>query len=854
MKKILFFVLSSVVCMFNAAAAVRDANTVTRGKTNTITTTNKQPTRSITNRSAIKKTVSARTAAPTTVLQSRNAVNSTATRTPATQRATSKARNASTKKQTLSARAATQTGNQLIETRTGTAYEQCKTAFFTCMDQFCELKNDAFRRCSCNDRVFKFQEISETYQNVNEQLTEFNEDLNAVGLTKEQATAMKTSTEGEDALAEDKSASKQLLQAIMNAIKGEDSTVGGKYKNLNSLVISSDMSNAFGMNDYGQIIASYNGNNLYKAVYPTCRTAVKDDCNDASLQRAINAYLMAIEQDCNTVETALTTKQKELKAATKESSAMLDLARVENRQNHNSDDVSTCLVNLEAAIQSEEVCGSGYHKCLDNGQYIDVTTGAPLHGVKDFYKLADLLTFKQNQNLQNQKLSTLANNRDFVNFFESKTKKFAKTTLDKCSENADKVWREYLDRALLDIYYAQQSKVQTIKQSCFDLVAACYDNQNTAIEQAMVNLTGTYSISMKPATITLTQDMCSDYIESCDNMFAENVVEEYIKIKSDTDIELACRDIAQKCFDSFGGTNYENFYYLQNNVIEPGKAIDWFSLYDCTSGDCDTTKIISRCAQELAQTEGCKENTMLERVFGGLDKHPDNVYAYKPNASDTIVNRQLRPTGIASEIYSQIVDLMSLQCADQFGGFFVRAQFAVNYGYKPNKFCEINNNHAPFNPAGAVIDTNKLKYWYHFFDNENMCPAHYADKIDIQSWGMCSCWENGNKRSKNGISETCRSLLPITNTNYTGEDEPICDETTIAFIDDDLYTFPNAQEQWCQQKILSSRGQTCPSSATATETSEGITSVYCAKQCYSDGCTPEIIPVVQNQVLHNKDD
>lgn len=840
--------------MFNAAAAVRDANTVTRGKTNTITTTNKQPTRSITNRSAIKKTVSARTTAPTTVLSSRGTASSNATRTPAIQRSVSQVRSATSKKQTLSARAAIQTGNQPIETRTGIAYEQCKTAFFTCMDQFCELKNDAFRRCSCNDRVFGFQDVSESYQNVNEQLAEFNEDLNAVGLTKEQATAMKTSTEGEDALAEDKSASKQLLQAIMNAIKGEDSTVGGKYKNLNSLVISPDMSNAFGMNDYGQIIASYNGNILYKAVYPKCRTAVKDDCNDASLQRAVNAYLMAIEQDCNTVETALTTKQKELKASTHESSAMLDLARVENRQKHNSDDVSTCLVNVEAAIQSEEVCGSGYHKCLDNGQYIDVTTGAPLKGVKDFYKLADLLTFKNNQNLQNQKLSSLANNRDFVQFFESKTKKFAETALDKCSENADKVWREYLDRALLDIYYAQKAKVKQIKQSCFNLVAACYDNQDAAIAEAMTNLTGNNSIFTQPSAITLAQNMCSDYIESCNKMFAEDVVRKYIANKGDSDIELACRDIAKNCFDSFGGTNYENFYYLQNNLVESGKAIDWFSLYDCSNNTCDKTKIVSRCAQELAQTEGCKEQAMLERVFGGLDRwrlsdgdgggHYE--YYYQPDETPIPISRQLRSNGIASEVYSQINSILSQQCESQFNGFFVKAQFATLYGYMANNFCKISENY-PFY-SGITDDPSThpdtLNYWYHFFKHENMCPAYYMDKIDIQSWGMCSCWENGNKRSKNGTSETCRPLLPITNINYNGSDEPVCVVAgMLAFIniDDTSSVNPNPT-QWCQQNTTSSDGQVCPMTYLTTDKTK----------CAATENATEPIEVIANQVLHNQ--
>ena len=54
---------------------------------------------------------------------------------------------------------------------------------------------------------------------------------------------------------------------------------------------------------------SFRRQNLYSAVYPQCRAAVRADCNDASLQRAITAYLMAVEQDCNTVQTAIENKQ-----------------------------------------------------------------------------------------------------------------------------------------------------------------------------------------------------------------------------------------------------------------------------------------------------------------------------------------------------------------------------------------------------------------------------------------------------------------------------------------------------------------------------------------------------------------
>ena len=821
MKKILTFVFTAIVCVFGADAATRDENTAQRGKNTSVTTT--QNTRSISNRSAIKKSVSARTAGSVSVLKSRSASQNVATRTPMIQ-TTKSQRSATIKKQNVLSRAATQTSNvNTTETRTGAEYEQCKTAFFTCMDQFCQLKNDNFRRCSCNDKVFKYQEISDTYQSAHERLTEFTENLDVVGMTTAQATAMKKSTEGEDALTEDKSASKQLLQAIMNAIKGEDSTVGGKYQNLNSLVISPDMSNAFGMNDYGQIIASYNGANLYKAVYPQCRNAVKEDCNNASLQRAVNAYLMAIEQDCNTVESALYEKQKTLKASTYESSAMLDLARVENRQTHNSDDISTCLANVESAIQSEEVCGAAYHKCLDNGQFIDVMTGAPLTGVKNFYELGTLLTFKTNENIQNQKLSTITSNRDFVQFFENKTKKFATDALDKCTEKSDYVWQQYLDRALLDIYYAQQSKVKTIKNSCFNLVAACYDNQTAAIETAMANLTGEYTVNLQPAALQITQEICDDYIESCNRMFSGNVIREYMSQKTIADSERACRTIAQNCFDNFGGPGYENFYSLQNGLITSGTALDWFALYDASG------KILSPCAQELNNTAGCNSKEVLEYTFGGFDKYADGSYRF----GDIGYDRQLRPSGVASEVYTQIMASLSAQC-EQIHGFFVEARLATSYGYKQSNFCQIN----PQNDNVFVT----LDQWYHFKDTEDMCPMGYASKVDTQSWGMCSCWENGNYRSRNGQIETCMPLLPVPNNviSATFSDGALCTEAALDTTDtpEPSYTY----DAWCQQTVMSSRGQICPQMNVKVASKK----ILCADPSGTG------INAITNQVLHNQ--
>ena len=825
MKKILSFILISAVCIVNADAASRTTNTKSRNKNTTITTPEKN-TRSATSRNAVKTTVAPRTATPVTILSQRTSTKKTATRTPV-------ARATNTTK-TITARA-TNT-QETTETRTGAEYEQCKEAFFSCMDQFCELKNDSFKRCSCNDRIFDFQEISETYQQANDRLVEFSENLDVVGMTYEQAQAMKTASEGEDALSEDKSASKQLLQAIMNSIKGGDTSVGGKYKDLNSVIISADMSNAFGMDDSGQLIASYNGSTLYKAVYPKCRNAVKEDCNNASLQRAVNAYLMAIEQDCNSVETALAAQQKSLKASTHQSSAMLDLARVENRRNHNSDDIATCIANVKKAIQSEEVCGESYHKCLDNGRFIDVTTGKPLTGVADFYKLGEILTFKDNTEIKDQKLSSIQSNRTFVKYFENKTKKFAKDALDKCTEDADFVWQQYLDMALLDIYYAQQSKVKEIKQSCLDLVAQCYDNQNTAIANAMANLTGDSSLLLQPEAVSLTKTMCSDYIESCNSMFADNIIQDYIATKTDTDTTNACRGIVQQCFSKFGGTNYGNFYSRQNGLFQKGDALDWFSLYakngNTTLKDDDgNEKIVSPCAQQIIKVEECKDK--IEEIFGGFNKYYNEDYIfvgydYKRNKNPTSLpggriisynNRNVRPTGVATEVYYEIMENLVNNC-NSLGGKFIKYEQAEQYGYKSDDLCKIDSSNPDkvFYIDQSSNNKRSLVYWYHFSPEENICPSGYDTEVDTQSWGLCSCWENGGYRSKNGTLSTCRPIIPATTGSSTTEDD-ICSAETLCkenYTENetvpDICTQPrsNTSQYWCQQSIVSSQGQLCP--------------------------------------------
>ena len=861
MKKFLSFISIFAILIGATNAAVRDENATNRQSTTTQNQTNSTSARTASTKTASgRTTVTSRTATTGQGIISRNNTQNTQTaRTTATTGTTDRSavpraatiipiasssgrtsssisratttrssstpvtsvlsRSATTSASTT-ARAAIDTVSEAVSgTRTGAEYEQCKSAYFSCMDQFCQLKNDDYRRCSCSNRVFDLDEIRDVMQDANDQLTVFTENLDVVGMTAEQATAMKTASEGENALTADTSASKQLLQAIMNSIRGEDSSVSGKYSDLNSITLAFDTANAFGTADSGQIIATYNGQNLYNAVYPQCREAVRADCTDAQLQRAITAYLMAIEQDCNTVQSAIENQQKEMKSAVRESSALLDLARVENRQNHNSSDMATCLTNVENAILSEEVCGAGYHKCLDNGEFIDVSTGAPIAGVENFYELGNLLKFADGIDAADQKLSKITSNKSFVTNFETRVKKFAEPELDKCVEIADTVWEEYLDKAMLDIYYAQQSKVNEIKQGCFDFVSACYMNGESALTEAMAELTGDASVILQPDKVTLSTEMCRDYINSCNMMFYEetggkNIITDYINNRQDTDTLTACRAVVKKCFDSFGGgSSYENFYYPYSGLFKTGEALEWFTLYEYDeNGNPIKDKPVSKCAQQLKSIESCSSDDMMDRAFGGFDVitaskgiyNSETVYyldkngEYKQNgdpgkhrkygmlSSNTtsgiskvdgtagtvsakiLSHHTPRPTGVATEIYNQIVDILTTQCMN-LQGRFVELQF-IKSGetglYKESSLCEANFANSIEYGGGAQGSqlTENLVELYAIGDGENMCPRDYDINVDTQSWGACLCWENGGRRSKWGKSPKCIAGFPVTST------------------------------------------------------------------------------------------
>ena len=130
MKKILLFIVTVLIGFTNGDAAVRDGNNGTRGGGAVSVGTQKR----VSTTPRVERTTLSRT----TVLNksTNNASRGTNDSAQATRQSPATGKN-------VTARATVSTS----ETRTGEQYETCKNAYFTCMDQFCSLKNDEYRRC-----------------------------------------------------------------------------------------------------------------------------------------------------------------------------------------------------------------------------------------------------------------------------------------------------------------------------------------------------------------------------------------------------------------------------------------------------------------------------------------------------------------------------------------------------------------------------------------------------------------------------------------------------------------------------------------------------------------------------------
>ena len=509
-------------------------------------------------------------------------------------------------------------------------YTTCRSVFYDCMDEFCANKDSQLKRCACSARANDFDDIRQQLSAAEDKLLDFSQRLLTISMDKEDAEALYQATEGELAFnQEDTSASKQLLDEIADKLNTTFDT-SNFDANLAPISLSLNTDAAFDSLDSlsGTSTTAKSGTALYTAALPVCREMAMEVCTSDELAIAESGYQMLIEQDCNTVARAYETQQNQAREQIRESSALLDMSRLNNYQTRNSDDILTCKRKMLDLLTSTSVCGENMEKCLDiSGQYIDPSTGDAIL-TPNLVNLGNLIT----RPTGNQTWTSVPGNDKFVSYLNSK-KLFLESATENCEDIADTVWDQFIDDALAQIKLAQDAKLEEVRQSCTTLTAQCLSDAAESLEDFDARALSIFGVA---ADKTVKQ-MCAQVQSACTALLDT--------IDAGTDWSSGMTEIANdKTYDTIIQTCRE---VGRNCIIQSCKSISGnFGLCEDIQTSVNRKSIINRtaCWDEVVDCVASAGGDTIDqitaqlvagRIIDGAGTFYNNIYGIEYNSGMT---------------------------------------------------------------------------------------------------------------------------------------------------------------------------------------------------------------------------
>ena len=574
-------------------------------------------------------------------------------------------------------------------------YKKCREVFYSCMDEFCANKDSQLRRCACSSRINEFYGTKQRLAQVEDKLLDFSQRLLTVNMDAEDAAALNQATEGELAFYEsgDKSTSKKMLDEI--AKKLNSSFDDAEFdQGLNAINLSLNTGAAFDSVDsmFGSSATTKSGTELHAAALPICREMALEVCSPEELSIAEGGYQVMIEQDCNTVAKSYATQSEDARKQILESSALLDISRLDVHQKRNSDDVLTCKKKMVTMLTDSTVCGSDMSKCLDmTGQYIDPSTGGAFLTV-NLSNLGNLIT----RPASDETWRKTAGNEPFVSFLNSK-KKFLEPAMEKCQDVADYVWDLFIEDALAQIKLAQDAKLEDVRQSCTTLTTQCLDNALDSITEFDARALSVFGIT---ADITA-NTMCEDVKTACTALLDTigsgedwgDAMDGIASTKSYDSIITTCREVGKNCIIQNCKSASGNFGLCESITMSVNRSsivnrsACWETVYNCVNAagaenvakimrgigridsndnftdyqdelyvNVDSTPIhnycnTNKCSGDAGKSDECAVCRITEQLWGNCTNAPNGVGENniidmdKSNSNETLLSWFARNTG-----------------------------------------------------------------------------------------------------------------------------------------------------------------------------------------------------------------
>ena len=614
-----------------SGAATRDRTTTTATDTRSAKnvaarTTSTTPRTTTQNVSARTTNIVPRSTTTNTGVARRTATNtSVKTRSAKPSTRTGRARSNTSRSARTISRAATNESGALIAN-----YSGCRQVYYECMDEFCATKDTNLRRCACSSRVNEFNSIKKQMSKFEDQMLDFNQRLLLVNMDAEDVDAINNATEGEEAFynTKDRTKSKKALDEIakkLNTTFGDSDSVGS----LAPISMSLNIDSAFDTVDsfMGVDTTAKTGPALYNAAIPVCREIATEVCNEDELSLAVSGYQMLMEQDCNTVYKSYQSQVDSARAKVFESSALLDMSRLEAYQTRNSDDLLTCKRKMLEMLTDSTVCGTNLQNCLDmTGKYIDPTTGSAFLTTS----LTDLdsLIIRPTTN---QTWTSANSSSPFLTYLKNK-KNYLATAMENCQDIADSVWDGFIEDALSQIKLAQTAKLEEIRQACTTLTTECITSTSETIAGFDARALSIFGVSADRTANSLCADVqtaCTALIdsESSSSSSWNAGITDISTDKTYDTIISSCTQVGRNCIiqacKSISG-NFDlcddiNFSANRHAILE--RTSCWSEVRDCVAAAGDTA-LLNIVSRRDKPTDGDFKYAFYDEMYDSPEPNP----------------------------------------------------------------------------------------------------------------------------------------------------------------------------------------------------------------------------------------
>ena len=265
--------------------------------------------------------------------------------------------------------------------------DYCKAQYTSCMDNFCNVLDDNQGRCSCSKNIKNYEKTENALKLATEALQDVSQQIQYIGLTKDDIETLFTQTEAEIAMQSttDSTQLKNDLDNIKDMIVGiktgtASSSETGMSFDLSGLLDFNIDSTGFdltalfaGNSSNTNSISNQRGEQLYKTAVARCKASVLNTCQAQGVDVAVitNSYDLEIDKQCIAYERALTDSNENMNRTVRNAKVVLQKARLMVAQQKNAYDLRGCVNALDSCMQDDFVCGTDYENCLDpTGKYI----------------------------------------------------------------------------------------------------------------------------------------------------------------------------------------------------------------------------------------------------------------------------------------------------------------------------------------------------------------------------------------------------------------------------------------------------------------------------------------------------